>query len=57
MITLHPILLPLTALNFPTAFVADATLTSKGQRIYETNCVACRGKKGEGRGVMFPSLF
>ena len=54
---LRPILLLLTALSIPTAFAADATLMSKGQKIYETNCAACHGKKGEGRGAMFPPLF
>lgn len=57
MTALRPILLLLTALNLPTAFAADATLMSKGQKIYETNCAACHGKKGEGRGAMFPPLF
>ena len=30
---------------------------SKGQKIYETNCAACHGKKGEGRGAMVTPLF
>ena len=57
MTALRPILLLLTALSIPTTFAADATLMSKGQKIYETNCAACHGKKGEGRGAMFPPLF
>ena len=57
MTALRPILLLLTALSIPTAFAADAALMNKGQKIYETNCAACHGKKGEGRGAMFPPLF
>ncbi len=57
MTALRPILLLLTALSLPTAFAADTALMSKGQKIYETNCAACHGKKGEGRGAMFPPLF
>ena len=57
MTALRPILLLLTALSIPTAFAADSALMSKGQKIYETNCAACHGKKGEGRGTMFPPLF
>nr|WP_313971020.1 cytochrome c [uncultured Neisseria sp.] len=57
MTALRPILLLLTALSIPTAFAADAALMSKGQKIYESNCAACHGKKGEGRGAMFPPIF
>ena len=57
MTALRPILLLLTALSLPTAFAADTALMSKGQKIYETNCAACHGKKGEGRSAMFPPLF
>lgn len=57
MTALRPILLLLTALSLPTAFAADAALMNRGQKIYETNCAACHGKKGEGRGAMFPPLF
>lgn len=46
----------LSCLSF-SAFAADAALMAKGQKIYDTNCAACHGKKGEGRGTMFPPLF
>lgn len=38
------------------ASAADNSIMTKGQKVYESNCVACHGKKGEGRGTMFPPL-
>ena len=39
------------------AYAADAALLAKGQKLYESNCAACHGKKGEGRGAAFPPLY
>lgn len=38
------------------SFAADAGVMAKGRQVYESNCAACHGKKGEGRGA-FPPLF
>lgn len=53
--------------RLPTAFIlcclcaaasaADNSIMTKGQKVYESNCIACHGKKGEGRGTAFPPLF
>ncbi len=45
------------ALSVHSAFAADAAQMAQGQQIYERNCAACHGKKGEGRGAMFPPLY
>lgn len=39
------------------ASAADNSIMTKGQKVYESNCIACHGKKGEGRGTAFPPLF
>lgn len=39
------------------ASAADNSIMTKGQKVYESNCVACHGKKGEGRGTAFSSAF
>ena len=44
-------------LSVHSSFAADAAQMTQGQKIYESNCAACHGKKGEGRGAMFPPLF
>ena len=44
-------------LSVHSTFAADAAQMTQGQKIYESNCAACHGKKGEGRGAMFPPLF
>ena len=55
--TIHILTLAaLSCFSAPT-FAADAAQMAQGQKIYETNCAACHGKKGEGRGTMFPPLF
>lgn len=45
------------ALSVHSTFAADAAQMAQGQQIYERNCAACHGKKGEGRGAMFPPLY
>ena len=51
--TIHILTLAaLSCFSAPT-FAADAAQMAQGQKIYETNCAACHGKKGEGRGAMF----
>ncbi|MDU1534911.1 MAG: cytochrome c [Neisseria sp.] len=44
-------------LSVHSSFAADAAQMTQGQKIYESNCAACHGKKGEGRGTMFPPLY
>lgn len=44
-------------LSVHSTFAADAAQMTQGQKIYESNCAACHGKKGEGRGTMFPPLY
>ncbi|STZ76764.1 c-type cytochrome [Bergeriella denitrificans] len=45
----------LLALAAPAA--ANPADTAKGRQLYERNCAACHGKKGEGRGTTFPPLY
>lgn len=45
------------ALSVHSSFAADAAQMAQGQKIYESNCAACHGKKGEGRGTMYPPLY
>lgn len=35
------------------ASAADNSIMTKGQKVYESNCVACHGKKGEYREPCF----
>ena len=55
--TIHILALAVLSCFSASTFAADAAQMAQGQKIYETNCAACHGKKGEGRGAMFPPLF
>lgn len=52
-------LLPALVLSllYTTVSAADSPQAANGQKTYESNCAACHGKKGEGRGAMFPPLY
>lgn len=54
--TAKPLLIALLVFG-SSVFAADNALMAKGQKVYETNCASCHGKKGEGRGTAFPPLF
>lgn len=54
--TAQPLLIALLFFS-SSVFAADNALMARGQKVYETNCAACHGKKGEGRGTAFPPLF
>lgn len=35
------------------ASAADNSIMTKGQKVYESNCIACHGKKGKGAALRF----
>ncbi|MCP1660667.1 c-type cytochrome [Neisseria perflava] len=45
------LLLPLSAQ------AADDAQLARGQQLYQSNCAACHGRNGEGRGNAFPPLY